>query len=456
MANTEFFAEAVKDHSSITWKDIFSESFVKHTKADMEYAMQTGSLARMVPESHMLETWNRPWLWWPVAKWGVGLILVLYALFFFQLGTLHVLTNAFYHMMMIIPPLVIPLIILIFMWELNIPQNISIMDLVVFFLVAGVVNFSVTGVMFLVVPGEHASLAALREEPAKLAASILILWYIQKKQKKKIYGLTGLVVGAVVGAAFSGLESMSYAINSSADPGSMIFVQVLRSALALGGHFVYCIGYTTSIALNAENGKITIKSVLHPMTIAAFAVSVGCHALWNAGYGIMVNIGLLAISTVIILYWVKKSLQQIVQICGPKKSSKLSNESAGAVGAAAAVQQSSASYVGWEDVPAVSQHLTLVCNTTALQGTTLEIPGDTLMIGRQRESCGLCFPGNTPGVSRQHCKIFKSQGNWYIQDLNATYGTYVRGKRLAAFAVCELHPGDDIHLGSKQVWLTVR
>ena len=168
MANTEFFAEAVKEHSSITWKDIFSESFVRHTKADMEYAMQSGTLARQVPEAHMLETWNRPWLWWPVAKWGLGLILALYVLFFFQVSTLGVLTGAFYHMMMIIPPLVIPLIIMIFLWEMNIPQNISLVDLLIFFLVGGLVNFTVTGVLFLVVPGDLASLAALREEPAKL------------------------------------------------------------------------------------------------------------------------------------------------------------------------------------------------------------------------------------------------------------------------------------------------
>ena len=434
VANTEFFVEAVKDHSSITWKDIFSESFVKHTKADMEFAMQNGTLARQVPESHMLETWNRPWLWWPLAKWGLGLIAVLYILFFFQIGGLGLYTYAFYHLVMIIPPRVIPLIIMILLWEMNIPQNISLTDLLMFFMGAGVINFLVTGILFLPFPGEHASYAALREEPAKLVAALMVFWYIQHVQKKKIYGLTGIVVGAAVGAAFSALESVSYAIDASEVAGAMIFVQVLRSALALGGHFAYCIPYATAIALNAENGKVTLKSVFHPMTLLALALSIGCHALWNAGYGLTVNIALLAASVFIILYWIKKSLQQIVQICGPKRSS----------GPAVYAQQ-----------PA-GRNLSVYCNNTALQGTTWEVRTDTMLIGRQREMCGLCFDGNTPGVSRQHCKIFKAQGSWYIQDLNSTYGTYVCGKKLAAFAACPLNPGDDIYLGSRQVWLTVR
>ena len=170
------------------------------------------------------------------------------------------------------------------------------------------------------------------------------------------------------------------------------------------------------------------------MTLGAFVFAVACHALWNSGNGLMVQLALMAVAVFVLLYWVKKSLQQIVWICGPKRSSR----------SAVAFQ------------PEISRNLTVCCNTTSLQGTSWEITGDILVLGRHRESCGLCFDANTPGVSRQHCKIFKEQGNWYIQDLNSTYGTYVQGKRLTAFGVCQLQPGDEIHLGSKQVWLTVR
>lgn len=437
MANTEFFVEAAKDHSSITWKDIFSESFAKHTKADMEYAMQTGTVARQVPESNMLETWNRPWLWWSAAKWGLGLIAVQYIIFFFCMLVLGVTTNSMFNMLAIVPPLVIPLVIMVFMWELNIPQNISLMDMLGFFLAAGILNFAGNALMYTVVTGEHASLAALREEPAKLMASLAILLYMQKVQKKKIYGLTGLAVGAVVGAAFSGIESVSYAFNAYDATGSvlgLIFIQVLRSVMALGGHFAYCIPYTTAIALNAKDGKITLLSLFHPMTVGAFLFAVACHALWNSGQGLLVQLVLLAVSTVVLLYWVKKSLKQIVRICGPKKSSGR-YVNAGPVG---------------------MRRLKVCCNTTSLQGTCREITEDVLMIGRQKNLCGLCFDSNTPGVSRQHCKIFTAQGRWYIQDLNSTYGTYVQGKRLMALAVCEVQPGTEIYLGSRQVWLTIR
>lgn len=430
MGNTEFFAEAIKDNSSISWKDIFSESFAKHTKADMEYAMQRGTLARQVPEENMLETWDRPWLWWPLTKWGVGLIAVLYGVFLFLAGAVGAVSNSFGNMMMIIPPLVIPLVIMILFWELNIPQNISLTDLLVFFVAAGVINFAANSLMFTIVPGSHASWAALREEPAKMIATILILLYIQNKQKKKIYGLTGLLVGATVGAAFSGIESVSYAINFSESPIGMIGVQLLRSVLAPGGHFAYCISYSTAMALKAENGRITVKSILDPMTLSALAISMGCHALWNAGYGMEVQILLLTVGIFIMLFWIRKALRQIVLICGPKKHTPCR--------------------IG------LSGRLTVCCNTTSLQGTSWVTNGEMMVIGRQRDRCNLCFDNGTPGVSRQHCKIFRTPDGWCIQDLNSAYGTYLNGKRLTAFEVYPICPGNQLHLGSKQVWLTIR
>lgn len=431
MGNTQFFVEAAKEHSTITWKDVFSESFVKHNKADVEYALQTGTLARQVPESHMLDTWNRPWLWWPAAKGGIGLIVLLYGVYFALVNAVGGISMSFGNMMMIIPPLIIPMVIMIFMWELNIPQNISIMDLMAFFIVGAVANFALNSLMFLVIPNGPASYAALREEPAKMAASLLILLYIEKVQKKKIYGLTGLVVGAAVGAAFSGIESVSYAINNSESVELLIFVQVFRSLFALGGHFAYCIPYATAIALNLDNGKIGWKSVFNPMTLGAMAFSVACHWIWNSGSGLFVQVVLLVVSVFVLRYWMKKALQQIVKICAGKRQKPVPVAHAG-------------------------NKLVLVCNSTSLQGMTWEIGAEAALVGRQANVCKVCFESNTPGVSRQHCKIFQAQNGWYIQDLNSTYGTYVGGQRLAPFAACQIQSGVDIHLGSKKVWLTVK
>lgn len=431
MGNTTFYQEAGKNNPTITWKDIFSESFVKHTKADLESAMQAGTVVRQVPESRMLDTWTRPWLWWPAAKYGVGLILILYAAYFFCFYVLRAVATAVLEMMIIIPPIVIPFVIMIFLWELNIPQNISLLDMVAFFFVGGLVSFVITSAFFPIFPsGLPSWYAAFREEPAKLGASLLIMYYYNHKQGKKLYGISGLVIGAAVGAAFSGIESVSYAIANSGQAMGLIDVQLKRAVFAIAGHITYCVPYSTAIALNAENGKLTWKSVFNPKACIAFALSIVMHAAWNGLGSLLVIIILMVASVFVLLYWVRLALQQIVRICAPQRSR------------AAAL-------------PA-STELTLYCTNTALQGTRWKVDGGFILIGRQRNACRLCYDENVKGVSRQHCKVYRGEdGNWYVQDLDSTYGTYAGGRKLAPYESCQIRSGDRIYLGSKQVCLSV-
>lgn len=429
---TTFFREASKEDSKIGWKDIFSESFVKHSRQDREYAMQAGTVVRQVPEHQMLRTWRKPWLWWPLAKAGLALIGLLYLSEYVMMTFLGGSVQTLAHMCILIPPLIVPLIMMIFFWELNIPQNISLGDMAAFYMVGGVISFVGTTVMFELVPSGHpASYASLREEPGKLLATVLILLYIQNKQKKKIYGLTGLVVGAAVGAAFSGLESMTYALNIVNAGGSFQAVinnQLMRGLFAIAGHVAYCVPYSCAIALNADNGKLTAKSFLNMQFAASLAVSIGMHWLWNSGYSLLLNLALCCVAPFRLIYWVRKCLTQIMRICGPWR------------------HQSVAAFTG---------EICLMCKTTALEGTCQKSSSEPLIIGRQRESCSLCFPANTPGVSREHCRVFLSGRGWMVEDLGSSYGTYVDGKRLAPHETAPICPGSNLYLGSRQAWITV-
>lgn len=429
MANTEFFKESLKENSAINWKDILSESFVKHTREDREYAMQIGTSARLVPESKMLQAWHRPWLWWSAMKYGLGLIGVLYGAYFLCTLVFRATAQALVHMMMIIPPIVIPFVIMIFLWEMNVPQNISIMDLLAFFLAGGIICFVICSVFFLPFPsGLSASYAALREEPGKLGAAIAILLYLERVQKKKIYGITGLVVGAAVGAAFSGIESVSYAINSSSNTIGMIINQVMRGLFALGGHITYCVPYATAIALNAKNGKLTSGSFINIMTLGAFAGSVALHALWN-GTNLLVQIILVVVSAFILLFWIKKALREIVQICKSKQNR--------------------------DHVNVGSETIMLRYQTPSQPGAFWKSSSGEILIGRQSDKCALCLGNDVKGVSRVHCKIVRKGNQWYVQDMNSTCGTYIGSRKLAAYEMYPIHSGDRIFLGSKKVNLMV-
>jgi pSer/pThr/pTyr-binding forkhead associated (FHA) protein len=54
-------------------------------------------------------------------------------------------------------------------------------------------------------------------------------------------------------------------------------------------------------------------------------------------------------------------------------------------------------------------------------------------------------------VSQQHARIFDRGGNWYVEDLGSTNGTFVNEQKLVAPAM--LTPGDKIRVGTTIVEL---
>jgi pSer/pThr/pTyr-binding forkhead associated (FHA) protein len=98
--------------------------------------------------------------------------------------------------------------------------------------------------------------------------------------------------------------------------------------------------------------------------------------------------------------------------------------------------------------PATRLQLEVVAGNAA--GTVIGI-GERLVFGRQSEGPGKL--GDDPELSRHHAQISKqATGEYQIEDLSSTNGTYLNGARLQAPATLSL--GDAIELGTSK--LTVR
>jgi pSer/pThr/pTyr-binding forkhead associated (FHA) protein len=87
----------------------------------------------------------------------------------------------------------------------------------------------------------------------------------------------------------------------------------------------------------------------------------------------------------------------------------------------------------------------LTVNADGQKSRTVRLDGTTT-IGRAVE-CELRLDDTY--VSQQHARIFDRGGNWYVEDLGSTNGTFVNEQKLVAPAM--LSPGDTIRVGTTRV-----
>lgn len=71
---------------------------------------------------------------------------------------------------------------------------------------------------------------------------------------------------------------------------------------------------------------------------------------------------------------------------------------------------------------------------------------DSVVIGKKRDESDMVI--DNASVSRVHARIFYSNGDYMLEDLNSTNGTFKNGLRLKPYEKRKLMQGDEIKLGS--------
>lgn len=88
-------------------------------------------------------------------------------------------------------------------------------------------------------------------------------------------------------------------------------------------------------------------------------------------------------------------------------------------------------------------------NTTPLLGLSIgekyfQFNADEILIGRHT-SCDIRSVNMT--VSRYHAIVSCINGQWYVQDMHSTYGTYINGTMIED--ITPIHNGDDLQFGEQ-------
>lgn len=76
------------------------------------------------------------------------------------------------------------------------------------------------------------------------------------------------------------------------------------------------------------------------------------------------------------------------------------------------------------------------------------IEGDCFLLGGRNDQADGCMQSS--GVSRNHARITREDGQYYIEDLNSRNGTYLNGELLAYKQKCPVKPGDHLRFAREE------
>ena len=438
--NTTFFQKASENKRSISWADIFSDVWKKHRK-DQRTALLTKGMGSHIPApNRMLSDWQKPWLFARVLIAGLVLSVLI--------GISCVIFPGYGMLLMLclLPAFVVPLSVMLFYWEMNIPGNISIYEALLLTLLGGCLSLTVTGIMRTVFPGisEIAFLAG--PLPEELAKCLIVTIFLCRK--KYNYGLQGILIGA------------------------MADILVRRGVLAIGGHVVWAALYGGALALIKGKGKMSPKCFANSLFWLTFSAAFLLHTAWNFSASYLAGklpdslvaslvkfeagtvtqwvkyIVLIILAWLLLFYIMKKSIRQMVSVDEMYHNAANSAEYKEAAAHQSAQKEQQPIHEESEyRVEAVIQGVSGLLNGKTYMLTA----GTPLIFGRRTEKCNVLFKNETKGISSLHCKVKWYNGKVLIKDLGSTYGTWLNeGTRLEPNKYYELPDQGVFYLGSKE------
>lgn len=419
---TDLYDKALKSELSI--KDLFSDTFKSHSIGAMEKLLTVGTKQTTPSKRRMILEWDKPWLYMRVLVLGLVFVALVNIMKMEGLREGHTLMATF-------PVFIMPLTVLTFFWEINIPRNISIFKVLGIFLIGGMLaTMSIPFLGHGMIPEDAAQYAAFTEEPAKLLVTALFIYFMNPR-----YIFNGLLIGAAVGAGFGAFESFDYVLHS----GEHYLAQMIyRSVNIFGTHLMWAAIEGGALVMVKQNETLQFKHFVDLKFLPYLATSVALHFVGNYNFGLMkvpffadlkyVLMCLVAVGVVGDL--VNKAIIQVLEIANT----------------ATPVTDS-------QPLPR-EKTAVLTALEGPLKGKSFPIQGNVL-IGRNFETCNIIFPNDTRGVSRKHCKLEVRADGVYLMDVGSTSGTFFQGQKKPLPANQWIKVTENFYLGSPAVMFSV-
>lgn len=459
MGNTEFYRQTANLQKDFKWGEIFSEVTAPHTKMQRDKLLVSGCETYMPKEKDMLKEWNKPWLF---ARFGVIgiLFVVLMLLFVYFIAAAYSLVA----MLIVVPAFVMPVTVLLFFWEMNVPRNISLMDLLKWVMFAGAVSGVITFVVRdIFVIGNDAAAWIAGPIPEEIAKFMMVYFIIRKKDSR--YILNGLLIGCAVGVGFAAQESAGYALMYYDAVGftSAQVTNVIRGLLAIGGHSVWASMYGAALAAAKEKEPLRMSHIGNSLVLITFFSAVLLHVAWNFDWvTVLARFADLPVAyslyAVFETYWGKYILLIAIAWFINFKLLRMGLKQAIDIGSRASAQKAVQGSHGGAAVPVMA------AGTVSVKGISGIFAGRSFGLGREgrilfgREAgAAVCFPNEARGISGRHCEIKIKEGVPVLIDRESTYGTFMAdGKKLEPNVPYRIHNGMEFYLAAKENKFEIR
>lgn len=335
----ESFIDHINDYvgndkpADLNWRMLFTDVFKSHSVEEAEDIFICGTHKTTPHITQVSKEWPRPWLYSRV-----------FLMFTIAFALLWLCCNMFNNPnalpgMIVVGSFAVPLSTMIMFMEVNAWRNVSLYKVIQTFLVGGCASLVATLLLFSIV-GTHkldffgAFMTGLIEETGKA----VIIYHFLKRTTGRLSILSGLLIGASVGAGFAAFESAGYALqpvlayfqNSGyyAAYGRHLDMSIMldainqsvfiRGFLAPGGHVTWAAISGAGMVIAAKALRRLDTTVLTDMHfIRLFAIPVVLHATWdsplaNIGLRILlVPLTLTAIVWIVVLILINMGLSEV-------------------------------------------------------------------------------------------------------------------------------------------------
>lgn len=320
--------------ADINWKVLFSDVFKPHTTEEAEEIFICGTKTTTPDAASISKGWPHPWLY--------SRVLLMFVITFVLLW---ICVNAFGNLnafpgMIVIGSFTVPLSTMILFMEANVWRNVSMYTVLKTFFIGGCASLVATLLLFSFYAVEEmdffgAFMVGLIEEIGK---AVIVFAILRKLGKLSI--LTGLLIGASVGAGFAAFESAGYALQPfiqlqqitgyAAAYGQNIDGQemmdainntiFLRAVLAPGGHVAWAAISGAAFVITAKaTGVIDTSVFSNSIFLKLFAIPVVLHCLWDSPLAMWINeifpfggyIALIVVVWVVVMILINMGLAEV-------------------------------------------------------------------------------------------------------------------------------------------------